>query len=129
MADNLTNDAEGLMLDWLHGVGNPARPTTPLKCRLMTMDGTDSAAGTEAAGGTYTPQSVTLSTAAGTGITTNSGDLSYSGMPACTVTGVEIWDSAGSPVRLWYGTLTTPRTVNAGDTLVIPAGDLDLSLG
>ena len=49
-------------------------------------------------------------------------------MPAATVVGVEIWDSAGTPVRLWYGALAASRTVAAGDDLRILAGELDLTL-
>jgi len=49
-------------------------------------------------------------------------------MPATTVVGVEIWDSAGTPVRLWYGALGTSRTVAAGDELKIVAGQLAISL-
>jgi hypothetical protein len=43
-------------------------------------------------------------------------------MPAATVNGVEIWDSAGTPVRLWWGPLTTPRSLQAGDELKFSAG-------
>jgi hypothetical protein len=49
-------------------------------------------------------------------------------MPAATVVGVEIWDNAGTPVRLWYGPLSASRTVAAGDELRLTAGSLTLSL-
>jgi hypothetical protein len=127
VADNLTNTAEALMLDWLHAVGTPTRPTSPLKLRLMTANGSDSAAGTEVTGGSYAQQTVTLA-AASSGVTTNSGAVSFTLMPSCTVVGVEIWDSAGSPVRLWYGALTANKVVNAGDTFTIADGELDLTL-
>jgi len=58
----------------------------------------------------------------------NSADLVFAGMPAATVVGVEVWDSAGTPVRLWYGPLASPRTVLAGDELQILAGELDFAL-
>jgi hypothetical protein len=41
---------------------------------------------------------------------------------------VEIWDSAGTPVRLWYGALSASRAVNAGDDFKLVAGALSLSL-
>lgn len=121
------NTAENLMLDWINGVGTPTRPTTPLKVALVTAAGSDSAAGTEVAGGSYARQSLAVA-ASVSGATANSADVVFTGMPAATVVGVEIWDSAGSPVRLWYGPLATSRTVAAGDELRITAAALTLAL-
>ncbi|MFF9118278.1 hypothetical protein ACF09Y_22210 [Streptomyces massasporeus] len=127
MPDSLSNTAENLTLDWVLGVGTPTRPTTPLKVALVTANGTDTAAGTEVTGGSYARQNLAVAAAVG-GATANSADLVFTGMPAATVVGVEIWDSAGTPVRLWYGPLTASRTVSAGDELVLSAGQLTLSL-
>ena len=127
MADNLTDTAENRTLDWLTQ-NSPTAPTGALKVRLMTANGSDSAAGTEVTGGSYASQTVTFGAASG-GATSNSGALTYTGMPACTVVGVESWDSAGTPIRWWHGALAASKTINAGDTFTIPAGDLDLSLG
>jgi len=127
LADNLSNTAENLTLDWVNGVGTPTRPTTPLKVALVTANGSDTTAGTEVTGGSYARKNLTVA-AAVNGATSNSADLSWTGMPATTVVGVEIWDSAGTPVRLWYGALGTSRTVAAGDELKIVAGQLAISL-
>ena len=124
---NLTDTSENLMLDWVNGVGTPTRPTTPLKVALVTANGTDSAAGTEVTGGSYARQNVTF-TAAAAGATSNNAAISYTNMPAVTVVGVEVWDSAATPVRLWHGALTANKTLNAGDTFTIATGDLDLTL-
>lgn len=127
MPDALTNTAENAALDWINGVGTPTRPTTPLKVALVTAAGTDTAAGTEVTGGSYARQNLTLA-AAVAGATSNSADLTWAAMPACTVVGVEVWDSAGSPVRLWYGPLTASRTVAAGDDFKLTAGTLSMTL-
>jgi hypothetical protein len=126
ISDNLTNTAENRMLDWINGLTSTA-PTTPLKAALVTANGSDTAAGTEVTGGSYARQTLTVAAASG-GATSNSADLVFAGMPACTVVGVEIWDSAGTPVRLWYGALAASRTVAAADELRLLAGDLDLSI-
>lgn len=126
MADNMTNTAENRALDWILGLSSTA-PTTPLKVALVTANGSDTAAGTEVTGGSYARQTITVA-AAVNGATSNSADLVFTDMPAATVVGVEIWDSAGTPVRLWYGPLTASRTVAAGDELRITAGQLSLSL-
>lgn len=47
-----------------------------------------------------------------------------------SVLGIQLWD--GSPVAssnmLWYGTLQTARTIGIGDSLVVAAGALALTL-
>lgn len=126
MADALTNTAENRCLDWIMGLTSTA-PTTPLKVALVTANGTDAAAGTEVTGGSYVRKNLTVG-AAVSGATSNSADLIWTGMPAATVVGVEVFDSAGSPVRLWYGALTANRTVSAGDELKILAGQLTFTL-
>ncbi|WP_372344729.1 hypothetical protein [Streptomyces sp. KL116D] len=127
MADNLTNTAENLILDWINGVGTPTRPTTSLKVALLTAAGDDATAGTEVAGGSYSRKNLTVA-AAVAGATTNSADLLWSGMPACTIVGWEIWDNAGAPVRLWYGPLDAPKTLAANDEYKIAAGGLSISI-
>lgn len=48
-----------------------------------------------------------------------------------SILGLQLWD--GSPVAssnmLWYGTLLTARTVAPGDSLVVAAGALIITLG
>lgn len=129
MAGNLTDTAENLVMDWINGVGTPTRPTTSLQVALITTTtvSTDSTAGSEVSGGSYTRKNVTF-TSSSSGASSNNADLTWTGMPACTVGGVEVWDSAGTPVRLWYGTLTANKTVNSGDTFTIATGDLDLTI-
>ncbi|MCX5202471.1 hypothetical protein OG897_13565 [Streptomyces sp. NBC_00237] len=126
MADNLTNTAENRALDFLMGNATTA-PTTPLKVALVTAVGSDSAAGTEVTGGSYVRKNLT-SPAAVNGATSNSADLVWTGMPACTVVGAEIWDSAGSPVRSVYVTLAASRTMLVGDEFKILAGGLTIAI-
>ncbi|MFK4868999.1 hypothetical protein ACI3K4_27675 [Streptomyces sp. CSMPJR101] len=122
----MSNTGENRALDWLMGTATTA-PTTPLKVALVTANGSDTAAGTEVAGGSYARKNLTVA-AAVNGATSNSADLVWTGMPAATVVGVEVWDSAGTPVRLWYGPLAASRTVASGDELRIPAGSLTFSI-
>lgn len=124
--DNLSNTAENRLLDWINGLSATA-PTAPLKVALVTAAGDDATAGTEVTGGSYARQDLDVGAAVG-GATSNSADLVWTGMPAGTIVGWEIWDSAGSPVRLWYGPLNESKTLSAGDEYKIAAGDLDLSI-
>lgn len=130
MADNLTDLAEARTLNWLTGNTTTA-PTGPLLVRLMTTNGSDSAAGTEVTNGggsTYTPQSAAFSAATGTGASANSADIVFTNMPVATIVGIEIWDSNGTPFRWWWGAAVASKTTGLGDTLRIVAGALTLTM-
>lgn len=130
MADNLTDAAEARALNWLTNNSTTA-PTAPLMVRLMTANGSDSAAGTEvtnAGGSTYAPQSAAFDPAAAGVPADNTADIVFTNMPTATIVGVEIWDSNGTPFRWWYGAATTPRATVLGDTLRIVAGTLVLTM-
>jgi hypothetical protein len=120
VADNLTTTAENRTTDWLFGTATTA-PTLPLKMALTTANGSDTAAGTEVVGGSYTRKNIAVA-AAVNGSVSNSAELLWTGMPACTVVGWEIWDSAGTPIRWSYGTWAESKTVAAGDDLKVAAG-------
>jgi len=103
---------------------------SPVKLRLMTTTPTATANGTEVTGGSYTAGGQSLTAALGTasaGSVTTTSAVNYTGMPATTVVAVEIWDSAGTPIRKWFGTITS-KTTNAGDTLSFAAGSITISL-
>lgn len=123
---NLTLTASNQALAWLFGLTATA-PSGTLQAALVTTNGTASAAGTEVDGGSYARQDLTVAAPTG-GATSNAAEIVFAGMPACTVVGVEVWDSAGSPVRFWFGAVDTPRTVTAGDDVRFAAGELDFVL-
>lgn len=126
MADNLPDIIENQLLDALVGT-TPYTVTTPIKLALVTANGSDSAAGTEVTGGSYARQTITFG-AASSGSISNGSAVTFTGMPACTVVGIEIYDSAGSPKRLAYGPLTASRTVSAGDSVEFATSAVTLSL-
>lgn len=123
---NLTLTASNQALAFLLGQSATA-PTGTMKVALVTANGTAAAAGTEVVGGSYARQDLSTS-APVAGASSNAADLVFEAMPACTVVGVEIWDSAGTPIRWAFGPIASSRTVEAGDDLRILAGELDISL-
>lgn len=127
MAGNLADGEENRLIDAALGTAAHVAPTAPIKVALVTALGSDAAAGTEVAGGSYARQSVTFGAAAA-GSASNSGAVTFLNMPTCTVVGVEIYDSAGSPRRIWHGSLTASRSFVLGDTFTIPVGALVCSL-
>lgn len=101
--------------------------TTPMKLALCTAVGTATAAGTEVTGGSYARQTIAFTTSAGAGIS-NSGLITFANMPAATTTSIDIFDSAGTPRRCWFGSLTASKTTASGDTLSFAIGAITISL-
>lgn len=99
--------------------------TLPMKVGLTTTLCTASALGTEFTGGTgpYARQTMAASmSAASAGSKTNSAAFTFSGMPAGTWADVFTADSTGTPKNVSFkGTPSLAKTVNAGDTALIPA--------
>lgn len=113
------------LLDASLGTATITATVTPLKQRLMTANGTAAAAGTEVTGGSYASITITFAAASlvSATFTANSNvALNYTVMPAVTVVGVEEWDSAGTPLRKWFGPLAASKTTNAGDTFSTASG-------
>jgi mono/diheme cytochrome c family protein len=71
------------------------------------------------------PASATPSTG---GATANSSNLDFTGMPACTVVAVAVLDNSTGGNILIHGTLTANKSLDAGDTLRIATGDLDITI-
>lgn len=126
MADNLPDTIENALLDALVGTSSYS-VTTPCKLALMTSNGSDSSAGTEVTGGSYSRQTIAFDAAA-SGSISNNAVINFTGMPVATVTGIEIYDSAGTPKRLAYGSLSSNKTTASGDTLQFAIGAITLSL-
>lgn len=110
-------------------------PTTPMMLRLMSTNGSSTAAGTEVAnsgGSTYAAQNMSataLANASAGVLTTSGGAITFTNMPAITTAGVEVWDSTGTPVRKWFGALTASKTTGLGDTLSFAASSITATLG
>lgn len=115
------------------GSGSYTARTGAIVLRLIATQGSQASAGTAVTGGSYsdqtcafgTPSSLTGSFA---GQTANTGTPTYTNMPATTVNGVELLDSAGTPVRKDWGPLTASKTTNSGDTVSVAAGAIAKSV-
>ena len=108
-------------------VVGPTTYTLPLKVELTTTVSTAGTPGTAVSGGSYAPQSLAgqATSAAASAAKANTGALTYSTMPACTWADVLIKDSTGTPKTMTFrGGASLAKTVNAGDTALIPIGSL-----
>lgn len=122
----MTDYLENALVD--HVLRNTAytSPTT-VYLALFTDATSDAGGGTEVTGGSYARQAVTM-TAPSNGATENSGTVSFTNMPAATVTHCAIFDASTAGNMLLHGALDASRTVGSGDTLTFAAGALDVTL-
>lgn len=104
---------------------------TGIKVYLLTAIGSSTSAGTEVTGASYARQTFTpgSASAATPSIITHTNAISFTGMPAVTVTSLELWDIAGTPVRRWFGLLAVSKTLGLGDTISFAIGAITVSLG
>ena len=115
--------------------------TVPLHLRLYTTTGTEAASGTECTtvnSPGYTAGGLTMGTTGGafnangatlTGKSYNNAQVqwtatgTWSGSPN-GVSGIEVWDTSGTPIRILWGALTAAIITNAvttGDTITFAA--------
>jgi hypothetical protein len=131
LSNNLDQTIANAILTALTG-GTALSVTAPVKLRLMATNGSATSNGTEiTAGGGYTAGGLTTAStwgsASGGSITNSAAAITWTNMPAATVVGVELWDSAGTPKRIAWGSITS-RTTVAGDTLSFATSSLSLTL-
>jgi len=126
MAGNLSDYLENKLLDHFLGTATYTKPTT-VYVGLYTVVPTDAGGGTQVTGGSYARQTATFSAAA-SGTTSNTANIDFAGMPAATTVAIGVFDAITSGNLLLWGTLTTNKTTDAGDTLRIATGDLDISI-
>lgn len=119
-------EANGLLNSSVKGTAYTA-PTTPIKLALVSVIGTNAAAGTEVTGGSYARQTITFANASG-GSIANDAVITFAAMPAITVVGIDVWDSAGTPIRRWWGALGANKTLGAGDTLSFAISSISIGL-
>jgi len=125
---SITDYYEGKIIE--HMLRNQAfTPPATIYLALYTVAPTDTGGGTEVSGGGYARQSFTL-TAATAGSTSNSADIVFPTATADwgTIVAVGIFDAATAGNLLWYGNLSTSKTVLNGDTFKILAGNLSITL-
>ncbi len=111
-------------------------PVPPMFLHLTSNAPTSASPGTQISGTGYSAASILFngaSAGATTGPTVAQGAISWTNGSGSTwtVTGAEIWDSAGSPVRWWWGLWNSGVAipVAASSTFQVNAGAVSVNLG
>lgn len=133
MANNLTDDGERILLDLLTGVSAEV-PVLPIVVRLMSANGSESAAGTEIVGDSYEEKPITFAaavTVSGTTTAKNSVLVGWTMLDSTatrSVTGYEIWDSGVVPRRFVFEAYGSPVSVGIAEPVQIVVNALSLGL-
>lgn len=114
---------------------------TSTKLKLMSTAANEGADGTEISGGSYVAGgiSATVSSTFGAGsyssgvatIVNSGAAITQVNMPTVGGSGVisaSLWDTGGTPVRWWWGDLTTGVVTNLGDTLTFNTSSVAIQL-
>ena len=110
------------------GIGSMPSARTSLYVALYTSDPTISDTGTEVTGGSYARQAVTVdSDSDADGSVKNTNALTFTNMPACTVTHFVIKDAVTAGTGIMYDAYPIPAQFNGGETYTVPIGSLILS--
>lgn len=129
---SFTDYTENLVLTWLFTGSSATRPTA-WYVGLFTAAPSDTGGGTEVTGNGYARVATGTLSVSGTSPTncTNAAAIEFaaaSGGNWGTITHIAIFDASTSGNMLGWAALTTSRTINDGDIIRIPAGDLDITL-
>lgn len=124
--------AENLTLKYLFTTDSVTRPTA-WYVGLFTSAPSDAGGGVEVSGSAYARKATGTMSVSGTSPTNCTNDASIefaaaSGGNWGSITHVAIFDALTGGNMLGWAALTTGRTINDGDILRIPAGDLDITL-
>lgn len=124
--------AENAALKWLFTTDSVTRPTA-WYLGLFTAAPSDAGGGTEVSGNNYSRPATGTMTVSGTSPTncTNSASIEFdpaSGGNWGTITHIAVFDASTGGNMLGWAVLTTSRTINDGDILRVPTGDLDITL-
>lgn len=125
---SFSNYLENKILDHSLGLTTYTKPAA-VYLALFTSDPGETGSGTEVSTGGYARQAIVFSAASG-GATSNTSSLTFtaSGSGFGTVTHLAIYDAITGGNLLYYSSVGTPRTIAAGESLLLAAGDFDIQL-
>ena len=117
------------------GGSNTIGAVSPMKLRLTSSAPTATTAGTELSATGYTAggTAITFATASGGSTSGPSGSAiswtNSSGASWLGIQGLELWDTAGTPVRWWFGLWSgQPIVIAAGNTFSVSTSAVTITL-
>jgi hypothetical protein len=126
---SFSNTLETELLDHVFG-GNAYTAPSTLYLALHTANPDEDASGAEVStvGTAYARQTVTFTVSGNTATTDAAVEFPTATANFGTVSHVAVWDASTAGNMLAYAALTTSKTIETGDVLRLPTGDLDITL-
>jgi len=124
---SLSNTFETTTLTWLLTADAATRPTA-WYLALYTAAPSDAGGGTEVSGGSYARKAVSFTVSGDTA--SNSAAVEFDVATAAwgTISHVGVFDASSGGNLIAYAALTASKTIDDGDVLRVPAGDLDITM-
>jgi len=124
---SLSNTFETTTLTWLLTADAATRPTA-WYLALYTAAPSDAGGGTEVSGGSYVRKAVSFTVSGDTA--SNSAAVEFDVATAAwgTISHVGVFDASSGGNLIAYAALTASKTIDDGDVLRVPAGDLDITM-
>lgn len=114
----VSDHGEVQVLDEIFNAGGGTFPSANVYVALFTADPGETGASNEVTGGSYARQQADFA-AAGSGTTSNSGNIDFTSMPTTTVVAFGIFDAVTTGNCFWTGWLSTVSNV-----ILVPDADL-----
>lgn len=105
----------------LRNISYTSPTTVYLAC--FTTATTEAGGGTEVTGGSYARVAITFAAGAVAGLAEQSGSVSISNMPTCTVVAIALMDASTSGNMLFHARLPRQRSLTAGQPFSLNSGD------
>jgi len=124
---SFSNEFETRVLQWTFTTGSPTRPTA-WYIGLFTDDPGEAQGGTEVSGNAYARKAVTFTVSGDTATNNAAIEFDVATGNWGTITHIAVYDALTSGNQIAYAALTASKTIETGDVLRIPSGDLDITL-
>lgn len=124
---SLSNTFETTTLTWLLTANAATRPTA-WYLALYTAAPSDTGGGTEVSGGSYVRKAVSFTVSGDTASNSAAVEFDVATTAWGTISHVGVFDASSGGNLIAYAALTASKTIDSGDVLRVPAGDLDITM-
>lgn len=124
---SFSNEFETRVLQWTFTTGSPTRPTA-WYIGLFTDNPGEAQGGTEVSGNGYARKAVTFTVSGNTASNSAAVEFDVATGSWGTISHIAVYDAETSGNQIAYSALTASKTIETGDVLRIPSGDLDITL-